>query len=153
MNANYEFFDEYAKLDKLCSELYRMEHGATVYINDMISVPESEYGFIRGWEQDLNQLLRLRHIRNHLAHNPGAFKEPYCNKSDIEWTRNFIKRIHARQDPLAVLEDYEKSIQAKRGTNSDDQQSSNYIWVGILAIGLIAIVGLLIYASIEFWPI
>ena len=39
-NTSIIFFDEYKKLDKLCSEMYGINSGGvTCYLNDMMAVP------------------------------------------------------------------------------------------------------------------
>lgn len=49
-NTNIIFFDEYKKLDKLCSEMYgKNSGGVTCYLNDMMAVPVmQETGFRNG---------------------------------------------------------------------------------------------------------
>lgn len=101
-NINYDFFDEYKKLEKLCNEMYNAHNGVTLYIDNMASVPYSNYCNIPNWESDLNQLKRLRHIRNNLAHVEGAFHETICTQNDIEWVIAFYKRILNQSDPLAM---------------------------------------------------
>lgn len=102
-NINYTFFDEYARFDKLCSEMYESNYGVTNYIDDMKSRVYAEYSHIYGWDNDLKQLVRLRHIRNQLAHDPGAFNENLCTAQDIEWLKSFYDKIISRNDPLALI--------------------------------------------------
>lgn len=107
-NLNFIFFEEFKHLDKLCGELYDVERdGITSYINDMESVVPYNYRNIANWKEDLEQLIRLRHIRNNLAHAPGAFDEETCTQKDINWVQDFYERILHQLDPIAML--YQKN--------------------------------------------
>ncbi len=117
-NINYIFFEEYKRLNKLCSELYGDQNGISHYIDDMKNVPGTDCRYISGWKDDLSQLIRLRHIRNHLAHAEGAFDEGICTYRDIEWIQEFHKRILNQSDPLALLYQYSQSRQQMKKTNS-----------------------------------
>lgn len=114
-NLNYVFFEEFKHLDKLCGELYKVQYGITRYIDDMKVVSEKDYRYISNWKYDLEQLRRLRHIRNLLAHTEGAFNEEVCTQSDIDWLRNFHKRILNQTDSLALL--YQNSKTKKQTSN------------------------------------
>ena len=102
-NINYNFFEEFKRLDKLCGDLYKDQAGITHYINDMKSTPISNYRNIPNWETDLKELVRLRHIRNNLAHTENAFDEDVCTQRDIDWIKDFYQRILDRSDPIAML--------------------------------------------------
>ena len=101
-NLNYIFFEEFKKLEKLCGEMYGSHNGVTNYIDDMKDVPYSNYRDIPNWEDDLSQLKKMRHIRNNLAHEEGAFAKKVCTQNDIRWIQTFIKRIMNQSDPLAI---------------------------------------------------
>lgn len=103
-NLNYDYFEEYKRLDKLCCDMYNTSHnGVTHYIDDMKATPYSTYHRIPNWESDFKRLQQLRHIRNILAHTEGAFYEEQCTQSDIDWIHSFVKRILTQSDPLALL--------------------------------------------------
>ena len=57
---------------------------------------------VSNWRNDLEQLKRLRHIRNDLAHTQGAFSENLCSQQDIDWIHDFYNRILQQTDPLAM---------------------------------------------------
>lgn len=118
---NYVFFEEYKKLEKLCGDMYNSHNGVTNYIDDMKSVSWSNYRSIKNWESDLKQLMRLRHIRNNLAHNEGAFDENVCTQYDIEWLHNFYKRILNQTDPLALK--YKQPMLHKQKKNIITQEN------------------------------
>lgn len=113
-NLNYIFFEEFKKLEKLCGEMYGSHNVVTNYIDDMKDVPYSNYRDIPNWEDDLSQLKKMRHIRNNLAHEEGAFAKKVCTKNDIRWIQTFIKRIMNQSDPLAIQHRNQKN--KKKGT-------------------------------------
>lgn len=125
-HLNYTFFEEYKRLDKLCGDLYGEQHGISCYIEDMkASVSNNDYRNIPDWTSDLQQLVRLRHIRNHLAHTEGAFHEKNCTQEDISWILNFYERILSRTDSLAMLYRYPKEKQeSMRNKNADVQHDT-----------------------------
>lgn len=107
-NLNFIFFEEFKHLDKLCKELYNVEKGGVSnYIDDMKRVVPYDYRNIANWKEDLEQLTRMCHIRNNLAHAPGAFEEETCTQKDINWVQDFYERILHQLDPIAIL--YQKS--------------------------------------------
>ena len=102
-SLNINFLEEFKHLDKLCREIYRSEKGVTSYIEDMKSVPTSESRYIPNWDDDLNALVRLRHLRNNLSHEEGSLYEDVCTQADAEWINAFYSRILNQSDPLALL--------------------------------------------------
>lgn len=110
-NLNYDLFEEFKHLDKLCGEIYGEQHGVSHYIDDMKDASGSDYRYIPNWREDLERLIRIRHIRNHLAHTEGAFDEEACTPRDIEWSRDFHRRILNQSDPLALLRQYSEAKQ------------------------------------------
>lgn len=102
-NTNIVFFDEYKKLDKLCSEMYgKNSGGVTCYLNDMMAVPVMQRNRIPEWNQTYDRLRELRHIRNQMAHGEGLFEDYPCSKEDIMWLWEFQSNIMHTSDPLAV---------------------------------------------------
>lgn len=122
-NLNYDLFEEFKHLDKICGEIYGEQHGVTHYIDDMKMVSESDYRHIPDWKEDLERLIRLRHIRNYLAHTEGAFEENACTSTDIEWSRDFYRRILDQSDPLALLHQYFMEKQRRIKPRSPDSFS------------------------------
>lgn len=100
---NYKFFEEFKKLDKICREIYNSDIGVTNYINDMKFILSDGHVHIKNFESDLNDLIHLRHIRNHLAHSEGGFNEEICTPNDIELTKKFYYRILTADDPIALV--------------------------------------------------
>lgn len=102
-NYNREFFDEYTRLDNVCRQMFNTEKGVTEYINSMESTAYAKSRGVPDWDSDLRMLKQYRHIRNRLAHTPGAFRQDICVQYDVTWIMMFRERILKRKDPLAVL--------------------------------------------------
>lgn len=115
--TNIIFFEEFKELDHLCGELYEAPYGVTHYIDDMKAVSENHYRLIPNWKADLKTLIRLRHIRNCLAHTEGAFYEDICTQNDIRWIQDFYQRILNQSDPLALRN--QMSRKKRRATESN----------------------------------
>lgn len=122
-NLNYIFFEEYKSLNKLCGEIYKNQTGVTCYIDNMKRIPWFEYQAVPNWKSDLQQLIKLRHIRNELAHTEGAFSMKICTQADINWIQNFHKRIMNQSDPLALL--YRNTIAKKQQIANQMPQQIN----------------------------
>ena len=102
-NTSVIFFDEYKKLDKLCSEMYgKNSGGVTCYLNDMMAVPVMQRNRIPEWNQTYDRLRELRHIRNQMAHGEGSFEDYPCSEEDVLWLFEFRSKIMHISDPLAV---------------------------------------------------
>lgn len=108
-------------MDKLCEDIYGEQHGISCYIEDMKASmsDNSDYRNIPSWTSDYQQLVRFRHIRNHLAHAEGAFHEKNCTQEDIAQIQDFYERILSRTDALALLYKYSKMKQkASKNTST-----------------------------------
>ncbi len=106
-DLNKVFFNEYSKLDKLCREIYgnlpkENLKGVTNYIDDMKNTPSHISARVPQWDDCLHSLIHIRHIRNHLAHEPGAFNEELCTDNDIQWVHYFHHSILNGTDPLSM---------------------------------------------------
>jgi hypothetical protein len=147
-NLNFIFLEEYKQLDKLCSELYDGQPGVTSYINEMKNVNWNDARDIPNWKSDLNELKRLRHTRNHLAHTEGAFDENLCTNEDVNWVKNFRNRILKQTDPLAMLRKYyKKTIFYKNMDSRAENESSPWadlFLVISVALALITVVCIVI---------
>ncbi len=96
-------FEEFKSLEKLCSDIFKENHGVTQYINAMEAAPFNQYRRIHGWQETLTQLKRVRHIRNNLAHGNNTYGTPTCTPDDIQWIQHFHDLIINRSDPLTML--------------------------------------------------
>lgn len=147
-NLNFVFFEEYKRLEVLCNDMYQVHNGVTQYIENMKSVPYYDYCSIAYWDSDLKNLKRLRHIRNHLSHTPGAFAENICTLNDIRWLQNFHRRILAQTDPLALLHNKNKvtpGAQTTKKNNIITLISIFLILLGVLSLFLIYIIVTFVY--------
>lgn len=140
-NLNLIFLEEYKQLDKLCSELYDGQPGVTSYINEMKNVNWNDAREISNWKSDLSDLIRLRHIRNHLAHTEGAFDEKLCTSEDVNWVKDFRNRILKQTDPLALLQKYyRKNVSYNLSDVRNEGQSS--FWSDLFLVVGVALVAI-----------
>lgn len=148
-NLNFIFLEEYKHLDRLCSELYDGEPGVTNYINDMKSVDWNDCRHIPSWKTNLSQLIRLRHIRNHLAHTEGAFHENLCTNKDVDWLKDFHRQILKQEDPLAMLR---KCSLVKKVYKHTDTANGNktFLWGNVfLVISVFLVLITVVYILIQ----
>lgn len=143
-NLNYSFFESFSCLDKLCGEIYNTKHGVTAYIDDMKAVSWSNYRHIPNWEVDLQQLIRVRHVRNFLAHTPGAFNDEICSQSDIDWIQKFHARILKQSDPMALLRQYIKKNDYQERETVKASRRSDSIFVAVAIASVFIILGIAI---------
>ena len=118
-NLNQIFFREYTALDKLLHSVYSAEQGCagvTHYLNLLkendikISDPNKNYVF--------KKLRHLRHIRNEMAHEPGAFENAVVKQEDIDFIRSFSQSVKNCQDPLSGLYGRRKAPSKAESDNS-----------------------------------
>ncbi len=122
-NTNIIFFDEYKKLDKLCSEMYgKNSGGITCYLNDMMAVPFMQRNRIPEWNQTYDRLRELRHIRNQMAHGEGSFEDYPCSEEDVLWLFEFRSKIMHISDPLAV---YRRQTE---GSTHATRAKEDFLW-------------------------
>lgn len=105
MNSfNYQFFEEFTKLDKICESVYQAEGGTLGYLEQMRCVSIAYAEVVPHWTADLEQLHRYRTVYQALTQSSDAFEERLCNQQDVDWLREFSSRIMERRDPLALLQ-------------------------------------------------
>lgn len=101
-NGNLLFLEAFKHLDKLCRELYPVGKGVTSYIEDMKQTSVLFSRQIPGWDSDLEQLVRFRHMRNQLAHEVGTLNVCISTPEDAAWLEAFCRRILNQSDPIAM---------------------------------------------------
>lgn len=69
----------------------------------MKAVPSIKCNCIQDWKSDLEQLKRVRYIRNNLAHAEDSFNIEECTQKDIDFVTGFYNRILNQTDPLSLL--------------------------------------------------
>ena len=99
---NYQFFEEFTKLDKICVSVYQTE-GTGGYLEQMRGVSCVYAEDIPNWVAELERLHRYRTVYQALAQSPDAFAQKLCSQEDVDWVRDFGSRIMERRDPLALL--------------------------------------------------
>ena len=129
-DLNQVFFNEYSKLDKLCRELYHKLpddeiKGVTNYIDDMKDTPSHISRTVTDWDECLHALIHIRHIRNQLAHEPGAFEEIDCTQNDIDWVHYFHRSIMEHTDPISQAH---KSINRQNTTPKKSVSNNTYYY-------------------------
>lgn len=97
-----EFWDEYKRLEQLCNDIYRQQHGVSLYIDEMKDAPVRFVREIEDWDYVLRMLHRVRGIRNSMAHDAGVNVDDY-DSEDLDFLWKFHEMILNVQDPLAVL--------------------------------------------------
>ena len=147
---NYQFFEEFTKLDKTCVSVYQAEGGTLGYLEQMGSVSGVCAELIPNWVENLEQLHRYRTIYLALSQSPDAFEECLCTQADVQWLRDFRSRIMERKDPLALLrqkgyraeDDAVKRLEGERGIMLQGMNSRDRYVNGpfVVAIILIAVV-------------
>ncbi len=101
-NGNLLFLEAFKHLDKLCRELYPVGKGVTSYIEDMKQTSVLFSRQIPGWDSDLEQLVRFRHMRNQLAHEVSTLNVCISTPEDAAWLKAFCRRILNQSDPIAM---------------------------------------------------
>lgn len=96
-----DFFEEYKRLDRICSDMYSSRNGISQYISDMESKSRRGEYSVPNWRLIYRDLLHLRHLRNLIAHESGEC--PFCSEEDIETLRQLSLEILTQQDPLSLL--------------------------------------------------
>ena len=112
-----EFFETYKRLDRLCSDVFGLRNGGVTRYIDELKAIGYEYS------EDCKTLKRLRHIRNQMAHDEGAFDYQMCDREDIIWLNTFYNRMMKGADPLAVH--YRAGRKAQNTVRNNVQHNSS----------------------------
>ena len=104
-----EFFEEYKRLDRLCSDMYSCQDGVRQYLEDMECQFAVGEKVVPNWMRDYRELRGFRKRRNILAHNVNEYQ--ICRNQDVDSIKGFTGRILRRQDPLALLNLYELRVE------------------------------------------
>lgn len=104
-----DFFEEYKRLDRLCSDMYSCQDGVRQYLEDMECQFAVGEKVVPNWMRDYRELRGFRKRRNILAHNVNEYQ--VCRNQDVDSIKGFTRRILRRQDPLALLNLYELRVE------------------------------------------
>lgn len=143
-----DFFEEYKRLDRICSDMYSSRNGISQYISDMESQSRRGECAIPNWRLVYRDLLHLRHLRNQIAHESGEY--PFCSEEDIETLRELSNEILTQRDPLSLLYQYEQTRKQKtiviewktdsttetEATEAENKTSDGSVFVGLIVLGL-----------------
>ena len=131
------FLDEYKHLDAVCADMFHEKNGVTAYLNYMDTVPGTEQREIGSWSYDRSTLVRLRHVRNQIAHSSESSS---CTKEDLNKLKSFYDRLLHGEDALSVYTKLRTAKQPKQqGRTKRKRRSRKRIPVIILAIFLVSL--------------
>ena len=147
-SLNVQFIGSYKLLDSLLKDMYQSEKGISDYINDMAEIKNGS-AFVDDWDLNLEQLKRLRHIRNRLCHEVGSFEENLCNESDIRWLNNFRESLINQTDPLFLYKKRTKTIKVKSVADPNRQlpQTPKFSQKALL-FGMLALIPFVVIFSL-----
>lgn len=117
------FFEEYKRLDRICSDMYSSRNGVSQYISDMESKSRRGEYAVPNWRLVYRDLVHLRHLRIQIAHESGDY--PFCTEEDIETLRELSHKILTQQDPLSLLYQYEIKLYQNEQKRSAGRLLSN----------------------------
>ena len=100
---NEKLLNSFNRLEQLCNEKYGVKHGVTYYIDEMKKTPYRLSRRYDNWDQDLQMLVRIRHIRNKLSHGELSFDDDCCEQKDVDFLNRFSKAIESQCDPLSII--------------------------------------------------
>lgn len=141
-----DFFEEYKRVDTICSDMFSSREGITEYLNQMENTPQGRYR-VPTWENDYKHLKRCRWVRNQLAHNNVY---GMCKPEDLQFITGFHSRILSQNDPIALCEKTnpvpsrnhaapERHLPRYDTYMGDDERSGNLL-PGCLTLILIALI-------------
>lgn len=122
------FFEKFKDLEKICNEIYGKTGGVTEYISEMEQTSQYDSERIPGWNADLKELKRVRHIRNNMAHE-GSFDSAECTEDDVDFLNSFRDRILKAEDPLALKHKLKKtdSVAKKHAVTNHVKNTADYL--------------------------
>lgn len=85
-------------MEKLCSDIYRTNHGISKYIEDMEMTSYITRSKIPAWESTYKKLKELRWKRNQYVHEGNV----EFDNEDTEWLVAFYQKIISGEDPLSL---------------------------------------------------
>ena len=107
-SRNIDFMQKYMLLEKEANELMGVKHGGvSAYISALEENPATPAA-----REAVKILKKCRHVRNQLAHDPGAIKtNDEIERIDVAFIKSLTYDIKKQKDPLS-------KIQNKRGKNA-----------------------------------
>ena len=109
---NDEFIEAYKRIDNFCKDSLCTDKGVTSYISEMRGKTDG-YKFVPGWKNDLDCLVKYRHMRNNYSHEVGTSYYDICDWDDVLWLRRFYEKLINVEDPLSLYNATNRSYDNK----------------------------------------
>ncbi len=93
------FLDAYKRLDAACTDRLQDKNGITAYLNALDTIPAAARHTLDSWSYDRSTLVRLRHVRNQIAHEAGPSS---CTPEDLNKLKAFYDRLQRGEDALSA---------------------------------------------------
>lgn len=125
---NDEFMEAYKRIDHFCKDALGTDKGVTSYIDEMREKTDG-YKYVPGWKEDLDNLVRYRHIRNNYSHEIGSSYSDICEWNDVFWLREFHEKLLKVKDPLSLYKAAKTPVKSKQSSysrNDTDYYPDNY---------------------------
>lgn len=121
--ADIDFFEEYKRLETLCSDMYSCQNGVSEYLTHMESQSHQGRYRVPSWDSDYNKLRRVRQIRNQIAHRSASAR--ISEPDNLDFVQDFYSRIFSGNDPLTLLR---KSLESEnKARKPQREQAENRI--------------------------
>lgn len=138
------FLDAYKRMDAACADMLHDKNGVTAYLNYMDTIPSVDHQGIGSWSYDRSTLVRLRHVRNQIAHNAGPSS---CTKEDLDKLKNFYGRLLHGEDALSeymwlckARQAMQKKQEKQHGRIKEKRRSRKRIRLIFLAVFLVILI-------------
>lgn len=164
-NLNYLFYEEFTKLNRLCTTIYQMEDGVAGYIAEMGGISNTYGEMVPKWGEDFEVLCRCHMTYCTLTQSADAFRECLTGQEDVDWVKDLCSRIMERKDPLALLQErgYRAEDDARERLQEDRSgemviQTLNpreryvngplVVWVIVIGVVLACLISILVLSQI-----
>ena len=111
---NNDFLREYIHLEKLCNDMFGVNHGVSRYIEEMEN--SDSYAVrsrIPSWTVTYKKLKEIRWKRNMFVHEGDV----NFDNADVKWIMNFHQLIINGKDPLTIGRKSKAGLEMKAVNN------------------------------------
>ncbi len=122
---NDEFMEAYKRIDQFCKDALGTDKGVTSYIDEMREKADG-YKYVPGWKDNLDSLVKYRHIRNNYSHEIGSSYSDICEWEDVFWLRKFYEKLLNVKDPLSIYSLAKNPIKNKHNTSVQEIKTYDY---------------------------
>lgn len=116
--SDIRFFEEYKRLDNLCSDMYSCQNGVSEYIAQMEQKSSQGRYRISSWDSDYKMLKHVRWVRNQIAHSSSNCQ--MSEATDLKSVQDYYDRILSGSDSLTLLR---KALQRESELRSQQKRS------------------------------